>query len=275
MKVIKKINNNVAICLDANENELVAFGKGIGFPKIPYELTDLSKISMTFYQIDFHYYKLLSEIPSEILDISIEAVRIAQQQLKNFLNPNMVFSLADHIHFAITRVQKLKNMKLVFSYDVEHFYPQETELGKFVVKLIQKRLHITLPDSEITNIAMHFVNGQMENEVSSTEQSTEDLIEVISQKIEDTFQMELNRNEFNYNRLVMHLRYYIIRLQEEEQFMDSNEMLFQTMKENMPKVYHCAAEIAKLIQQSVGKNSTDDELLYLMIHINRVIKNTQ
>src|SRR5699024_2520545 len=110
-------------------------------------------------------------------------------------------------------------------------------------------------------IAMHFVNGQMENEVSSTEQSTEDLIEVISQKIEDTFQMELNRNEFNYNRLVMHLRYYIIRLQEEEQFMDSNEMLFQTMKENMPKVYHCAAEIAKLIQQSVGKNSTDDELL--------------
>ena len=44
MKVIKKINNNVALCLDGNQRELIAFGKGIGFKPIPYELTDLSVI---------------------------------------------------------------------------------------------------------------------------------------------------------------------------------------------------------------------------------------
>ena len=44
MRVIKKINNNVALCLDNNNHELIAFGKGIGFPKIPYELDDLNKI---------------------------------------------------------------------------------------------------------------------------------------------------------------------------------------------------------------------------------------
>ena len=43
MKVIKKINNNVAVCIDNDGHELIAFGKGIGFPKIPYELTDLNK----------------------------------------------------------------------------------------------------------------------------------------------------------------------------------------------------------------------------------------
>lgn len=32
MKAIKKINNNVAICVDSNNKELIAFGKGIGFP---------------------------------------------------------------------------------------------------------------------------------------------------------------------------------------------------------------------------------------------------
>ncbi|WP_368259898.1 CAT RNA binding domain-containing protein, partial [Clostridium paraputrificum] len=37
MIVVKKINNNVAICLDNNNNELIAFGKGIGFPATPYE----------------------------------------------------------------------------------------------------------------------------------------------------------------------------------------------------------------------------------------------
>ena len=35
MKVIKKINNNVALCLDGNQRELIAFGKGIGFKPIP------------------------------------------------------------------------------------------------------------------------------------------------------------------------------------------------------------------------------------------------
>ena len=52
MQVIKRINNNVAVCLDQNHDELVAFGKGIGYPKTPYELTDLSKIKLTFYRID-------------------------------------------------------------------------------------------------------------------------------------------------------------------------------------------------------------------------------
>lgn len=28
MKVIKKINNNVALCLDGNQRELIAFGNG-------------------------------------------------------------------------------------------------------------------------------------------------------------------------------------------------------------------------------------------------------
>ena len=57
MQVIKKLNNNFAICLDKEGNELVAYGKGIGFPKTPYELTDLSKIDRTFYVIKLKKHK--------------------------------------------------------------------------------------------------------------------------------------------------------------------------------------------------------------------------
>ena len=55
MQVIKKINNNFAICVDGEGNELIAFGKGIGFPKVPYEIEDLSVINRTFYDIDQKY----------------------------------------------------------------------------------------------------------------------------------------------------------------------------------------------------------------------------
>ncbi len=34
MEVVKKINNNVAECVDNNGKHLIAFGKGIGFPNL-------------------------------------------------------------------------------------------------------------------------------------------------------------------------------------------------------------------------------------------------
>lgn len=81
MRAIRKINNNVAICMDNNAKELIAFGKGIGFPKMPYEITDLSVIQMTFYRIDSNLYKMIEEIPDDILQVSAQIVAIAQNTL--------------------------------------------------------------------------------------------------------------------------------------------------------------------------------------------------
>ena len=58
MRVVKKINNNVVVCLDQHGEELVAFGKGLGFQKVPYELTDMTKVTMTFYKLNYQYYQL-------------------------------------------------------------------------------------------------------------------------------------------------------------------------------------------------------------------------
>ena len=74
MKVIKKINNNVAVCLDSNNCELIAFGKGIGFPKMPYDLQDLSLIDRTFYDLDFGIISLFNEIPEPVMQVAVEIV---------------------------------------------------------------------------------------------------------------------------------------------------------------------------------------------------------
>lgn len=52
MKIIRQINNNAALALDGNGKELVVLGRGVGFPKMPYELTDLSRIERTFYDVN-------------------------------------------------------------------------------------------------------------------------------------------------------------------------------------------------------------------------------
>ena len=80
MKVVKCINNNVAICLDDDNNELVAFGKGIGFKKPPFEI-DVAVIQKTYYGIDENYVHMINEIPEEILLLSEEIIKYAENEL--------------------------------------------------------------------------------------------------------------------------------------------------------------------------------------------------
>ena len=47
MKVVKNIHNNISLCIDSKGNEVVAFGKGIGFMKPPYEVP-IQKVERTF-----------------------------------------------------------------------------------------------------------------------------------------------------------------------------------------------------------------------------------
>jgi beta-glucoside operon transcriptional antiterminator len=274
MRAIKKINNNVAICTDSNKKELIAFGKGIGFPSMPYEITDLSSISMTFYRIDNRFYNLLEEIPENVFEVTALIVDKARKTLLSPLNPNLLIGLADHINFAIIRLKKYKKMQMLFSYDIEQLYPQETELGRYAVDLIKKRIGVILPESEITNIAMHFVNAQEEKEPEKEGPDTEALIWEVADKIENFFSITIDRTSFNYNRFAMHLRYYIKRIKEETQFMNDNSSILQVMKENNEKVYDCAFLIGNYIDEKLSSKTTEDEILYLMMHINRIIKNT-
>ena len=133
MIVIKKINNNVAICKDNNGRELVAFGKGIGFPAIPYELTDLRKIERTFYNIGIQDVSLLNELPYEIIQFTADELQIIQDELPCQTYSNLVLTLADHIAFVIERAQKGIYVKMPSIYEMELSYPQEVKAGRHFV----------------------------------------------------------------------------------------------------------------------------------------------
>ena len=106
MLVKKKINNNFAICLDSNGQEIIAYGKGIGFGKMPYQLEDLSLVERTFYDIDNHMVLLANQIPEKTFEVATKIVDIANLYLNNSFSSNLIFSLADHITFAIDRLNK-------------------------------------------------------------------------------------------------------------------------------------------------------------------------
>lgn len=271
MKIIKKINNNVALAVDGNGKELIAMGKGIGFPEMPYEITDLKSISKTFYSIDDSLVGLFSEISEEIFDLSFSIVENAKNVLKTDLNPNLVVSLADHISFAITRLTKYKSMKMLFSYEVENLYPVETKLGRWAVKQINKTLNVSLPDSEITNIALHFIHAQEETVLNEEDGvASETVIENVVKMVEDYFKVNIDKDSFSYNRFTSHIRFLLIRVGKNEQFI-KDEGLFEIVKEKYPDIYNISNEIVKYLSSVTDNEISESEQLYLIIHLQRVI----
>ena len=270
MRVIKKINNNVAICMDCNQNELVAFGKGIGFPAMPYELTDLSCIHRTYYGIKASYLGLLNEIPEVILNISAEIVDIAKMKLENEINANIVLTLADHINFAVQRYKKGINMNMPFSYDIQYLYEKEMNLGELAVRKINKELSIHLPAEEAKGIALHFINAQNIQQNLKNEVNEAAVIQDLTGIIEQEYDIKINRKGFNYSRFVTHLQYLLKRNEEQVSINSENKKLYDAIRTEFPKTYHCAVLFKEYLTKSLDWTPSEEELLYLMLHINRL-----
>ena len=270
MKVLKKINNNVALCEDSHGRELIAFGKGIGFPPTPYDLVDLNKIDRTYYGIHPQYYDLLEDIPEEIFLLSSHIVDYARMKIEKDLNPNIVFTLSDHINFAIQRYQNHMHFKLPISHDIQYLYEDEMLIGKKAVAYINDVMRVNLPKDEAAGIAIHIINAENMTSTKNSEIEDDVIIQEITKIIEQNFSIVIDQNGFNYSRFVSHLYYLLKRKDENISVNSQNLKLFDSMRNDFKETYMCVLEIKEYLLSTVGWQLSQEELFYLMLHVNRL-----
>lgn len=269
MKVIKNINNNVSLCMDSQNREVVAFGKGIGFAKPPYEI-ELKQIERVFYDIDPMYINMVGEISEEILKLSIQIVDYARNVLESPVSSNLVFTLADHLHFAIRRSEENILIKLPILYDVEHLFEKETEIGRWALKLIRTRQKVYLPKEEAACIALHIINAERERRTDTKIKEDDDIIEEITRIIEQFFELSVDRSQFNYSRFAMHMRYLLQRGKRNELIHSEDTMLYESMSSALPEINRCVEKIAGYLKKELDIQLTKEERMYLILHTNRL-----
>lgn len=270
MKVIKNINNNVCVCIDDDGNELIAFGKGLGFKQPPYEIKDLNMINRTFYDVDQRYFDLLKLIPDDVFELSAKVVDYARNKIETTLSPNIVFTLADHIQFAIQRYKEGMTINLPTYQDLKYFHPVEVKVGEFALKLINQQEGISLEKDEMYSIAMHFVNAESVQPITKQQYSSEKIIADVVNIIESDFNIEIRHDNFNYSRFASHMEYLLERGDKGETVMSQNLTMFKSMKKEFPKTFECAEKIQQYIYKQLGWELSDEEKLYLVLHINRL-----
>lgn len=274
MIVQKKINNNVAICTDGNQRELIAFGKGIGFPETPYELKDLRKIERTFYDVNEQYISLLNDIPYDLIQFTAQMILEVQDKLSYDTNANLALTLADHIAFAIERAQKGIYVRMPSIYELEISYPVEIEIAKEFVTAIKKNFHVNLPKNEVQGIAMHLINARgdsvLHEKTSYYEEHYEEILQQTTALIEQSFNIRVQKDTFNYARFATHIQYLLKRVYEQNYIESSNVQLYEKLREEFQDISVCVDRICEYYEQSWSLKLSQEEKLYLIMHVNRV-----
>ncbi|MGN1405630.1 MAG: PRD domain-containing protein [Erysipelotrichaceae bacterium] len=267
MKAIKKINNNVVICTDSNNNELIAMGKGVGFGDFPRELS-LSDIQRTFYDLDEAHLMVMKDLPDDVVLFAGKIVDMAKNVLDAEFSGNVVLTMADHLAFTIYRCRNNIKIKMPLAYDIEQYYPKEYKIAEYTIDRLAKIYNLYVPKSEIYGVAMILINGQVE--CFDSDDEIEEVADEITRIVEDYFHIIVDRHSFNYSRFATHLHYLLDRLRKGEAINTDNGTLLSSIKPSYPEAYDCAEKISDYLMNNFKKELSDEEKLYLVLHINRV-----
>lgn len=238
MLILKKINNNVALASSDAGEEIVVFGKGVGFHEMPYELEDESVIQRVFRDVDEKCIGGFANIADDVLLVASDIVAMADKALDCALAGNLVVCLADHLQYAL------------------------------------ERTGVNLPESEITSIALHLVNAEVDGMGSSQDMDlvmkSTVILERATQIIEGQLRQKLDRTSYAYVRFVAHLRFLIRRLMRGSCKETENSGLFRQAARDFPDAYRCAAGVNEYLKRDYNWSCSDEEMLYLMMHVNRL-----
>ena len=273
MKVHKILNNNVIVTLDDKGKELILTGRGIGFKKREGDLIDINLIEKQFSldnkEILPKFNELLSEIPLEVLTTSQIIINHAKEFMESKLQDSIYISLTDHIHFAIERHKQGFDIPNGFLWEIKKFYPKEFQIGLYALSVIKKRLGIELPEDEAGFITFHIINAQLNGTMPNIVNMTKIMREILN-IVKYHFRIEYDEDCLSYQRFVTHLKFFAQRILSKGTQTQQDSSLYEIVRQKYDQAYLCTKQIDLHLIQQYQHPLTDDESLYLTIHIERL-----
>ena len=271
MEISKVLNNNVAIVIENNEEKIV-MGRGICFKKKIGDTIEPEIIDKVFYlqnqEVLSRFKELVVDIPLEYLEIGEEIMDEARLSLGKALNDNIYISMVDHIYTAVVRAKDNILVKNALLWDIQRFYKEEYQIGKKALEIIEKKTGVLLPNDEAGFIALHIVNGQLDEDVHDIYEITK-IMQEIENIVRYHFKIEFNEESAYYYRFITHLKFFAQRLVEHKKQNKQEDDLLEVVQ--VKYAYQCVEKIAMYIKNQYNYELYDEEKLYLTIHIHRVV----
>ncbi|AVY97157.1 transcription antiterminator BglG [Lelliottia sp. WB101] len=274
MITIKKSLNNSMLLVDHDQREMILFGKGIGFGAKPGTHIDLAQVEKVFLPLSDlksrHFLSLTDTIPAAYFDVSHEILTLARSLCGEKLNSVLLFTLAEHLHFAVERSRNGQLILNKLSWEVKRYYPQEYRVGMQARDNVNERFYVELPEEEAVNIAFHLINASSQDDNSSAHQQVE-LVNRIAEIVRYKLSKAIDTESVNYRRFITHLRYFAERVLSGSVVVSETEDFYQELMRHRPDAMTVAWVIRDYVQEKYQLTLPKDELTWLSIHISRLM----
>ncbi|MEE1196664.1 MAG: PRD domain-containing protein [Lachnospiraceae bacterium] len=269
-RVKKVLNHNAVIGIHGDTNqEYLILGKGAGFGKKISERIEKRAGDMVYSLQESTERgdsgKLVNSIDPLYLEIANEVLDEAEKVFKT-LDRNVLFPLADHMEYAVKRIQNHEQISNPLTEDIRILFYMEYKVAQSVQPILRERMGIEMDDDEIGYISLHIHSAIQDENVSQAMQIARAVRECIT-LVEQEIGRPIDVLSLSYNRLMNHIRYMVARVLNKEQ-------LKLNMNDYMEIKFPKAFQLARYICDEVGlmlKCSIDQvEIGYLAMHIERV-----
>ncbi|MGL4572786.1 MAG: BglG family transcription antiterminator LicT [Clostridium sp.] len=275
MIINKILNNNVVTVLIKGE-EAVVMGRGIGFQKKSGEVIEESKVEKVFKmqneQSNEKLKQLMLQTPPEYLSITKEIVGIAEAELQTELGEFVYILLTDHLYFAVMRETENIRIENPMALEVKNLYRKEFNVGLKALDIVEEYTGVRLSEGEATFIALHILNAALNEDIANTMNITV-LTNKILGIIKKYFNIEFDEESLDYTRLITHLKFFAQRIFKREQIEDDDTELYEIISKRYSEERKCIDKIEKYIKKQFSYTLSNQEILYLIMHIRRFRKN--
>lgn len=276
MKIIKTFNSNVVLVMSDDGQEEIVMGKGIGFSKKAGEEILPSQIEKHFvYKTtdegnDLEH--LLEKINYRDIELAGDVIQLFESKLNRKMNEGSILSLADHIGFTLVRVEEGMNFRSPLEWELKTGYQDFYQVAVEAVSLLTEKTGLAIPETEAAFLTLHFINN---TEVNSNGMEETILVSKVMQNIINIikyhYQREFDQETIYFNRFFTHIRYFVKRqITGEDQVEEDETSLLSVFQVQYANDYDCAVKIKSFLEETYDWKISNDELLYLTLHLNRL-----
>ncbi|WP_431086616.1 BglG family transcription antiterminator LicT [Paenibacillus sp. 8b26] len=273
---LKKVLNNNAVIAMKDDQEVIIIGRGIAYGRSIGDVLDDRLIDKIFTLEDKDvmnkFKSLIVDMPIEYMKITEEIIAYAKVKLGKKINDSIYIHLTDHIHFAIERYNMGLPINNGLLWETKQLYKEEYEIGLEALNMICEQFGVLLPEDEAGFFALHIVNAELNEEMPVVRKMTKVMQEILT-IVRYHFRIEFDEDSLLFYRFITHLKFFAQRLVKGNHYNSSSvKNLYDVVKEQFPEEFKCAQKIKKFIESSYTYPLMDEEILYLTIHIQRVVK---
>ncbi|APX72975.1 PRD domain-containing protein [Companilactobacillus allii] len=278
VNILQVFNNNSVLADIGDHRQAIIKGNGIAFNKHKGSKVNTDKIEKIFYLntkgSQENLYFLLKDIPIDIVTTTYEIIDYGNKKFDYSVLDYAYITLSDHILESTKRFNKGTYKENLIP-DMEAQYPTEYAIARYALEVIQNNLGIKFPISEIRALALHFINskGEEPEEGQLKQDESQDINDIVKKILSDNKIFRLGSNGNYFDRFMIHLQYLAGRLDKPDDGDDVLSPKFEKeMQESYPESFEIAKQIYDELQERLGNKLGSNELLYFVIHIQRLIQ---